>query len=349
METYRVFISYSHEDRELAEIIVNALKENGLKPMWDKNFNYGQGFHVQIKNFIAHSHVFMPFITETSSRRGWVHQEIGFATALNVPVLPITRGQVPGELLQQLLAVPFSSDAEELRSRLNLRVFEKLVSEAQGSARPLFYCAEYREDRTRMMVEYSKSVLHLEEYGRVRQKGGLSSFHIPDKSPQHSEWKDRFGAFYDESHCLLQREERKTLEKHARKEGCSLIIDPYIDFQRFGSKAGPSRLKSLIEFLESKVIDDIVVSIVSPEQRDEHYLTIVGDWFASEAVSASLDKGIRQTIFTRHAPSIRKRIEAFDEEVEHHLKEQGVKPECSKKAAIAKLQQLLTDLNNAHQ
>lgn len=81
MNTYRVFISHSHEDLEKVENIVKALKENGLTPMWDKNFRYGQGFHEQIKNFISHAHVFMPFITEAFSKRGWVHQETGYAMA----------------------------------------------------------------------------------------------------------------------------------------------------------------------------------------------------------------------------------------------------------------------------
>ena len=58
---FRVFISYSHEDRSLVEGIAAILEANGLKPMWEENFAYGQGFHEQIKNFIAHAHVFSPF------------------------------------------------------------------------------------------------------------------------------------------------------------------------------------------------------------------------------------------------------------------------------------------------
>jgi len=73
--------------------------------MWDKTFSYGHGFHEQIKRFIAHAHIFLPVITEASSRRGVVHQEIGYAMALNVPVLPVTVGIIPGEMLQPLHVV----------------------------------------------------------------------------------------------------------------------------------------------------------------------------------------------------------------------------------------------------
>ncbi len=41
-----------------------------MMPMWDKAFSYGHGFPDQIKTFIAHAHVFLPVITEASSRHG---------------------------------------------------------------------------------------------------------------------------------------------------------------------------------------------------------------------------------------------------------------------------------------
>lgn len=38
---YRVFISYSHEDKKLVEQITTVLQENGLQPMLDKSFASG--------------------------------------------------------------------------------------------------------------------------------------------------------------------------------------------------------------------------------------------------------------------------------------------------------------------
>jgi len=111
MDSYRVFSSYSHEDVDLAESIAYALNENGLTPLWDRHLSFGRGFESQIKSFIAHSHVFLPVITASSSVRGWVHQEIGYATALRVPVLPVCQGRLPGEMLQMLHAVALGTDA----------------------------------------------------------------------------------------------------------------------------------------------------------------------------------------------------------------------------------------------
>ena len=66
---YRVFISYSHQDQHLADCVEGVLR-NIAQVMWDREFRYGYGFHDQIKRFIAHSHVFVPIITENSSQRG---------------------------------------------------------------------------------------------------------------------------------------------------------------------------------------------------------------------------------------------------------------------------------------
>jgi hypothetical protein len=164
---YRVFISYSHQDAELVDRISSILEENGLQPMLDKGFSSGHGFTNQIKNFIAHSHVFMPVITKESSSRGWVHQEIGYAMALNIPVLPISNGQMPGQMIQELQAVRWE----------------------EGK-----YWRRKNKPKLSMMVSYAKKVLELDAFGHVRQKGSLSSFHIPDQPITHPDWEARYGS-----------------------------------------------------------------------------------------------------------------------------------------------------------
>lgn len=77
----------------------------------------------------------------------------------------------------------------------------------------------------------------------------------------------------------------------------------------------------------------IEIVAVKPERSEDH-LTIVGDWFAADAISASIGTGIRQTIYTRHAPSIQSLIESFDEEFGQHLKDLGVTAEDSVPASL---------------
>lgn len=342
METYRVFISYSHADRELVEKIVILLQENGLDVLWDHNLSFGHGFTEQIKNFIAHSHVFMPIITEASSHRGWVHQEIGFAMALNIPIWPLTKDKLPGEMLWHLHAMAISDNFEILKNQLSKEELNKLIRRHQRDSRPMFECAEQQEDRTLMMVEYANNILELNRDAHVWQKGGLSSFHIPDSPLSNQVWKDRYGAHYSEYRCKLQRQERQTLEKHARDKGCSLILDTAISYERYGYFSKIARLKTIMEFLESMSDKEVIVAFLRPEQHHrEHHITIVGDWFIAEAAYAHMDVGIRQTIFTRYAPSIRSRIETFDEEIGLLLDESGILPENSRKHAIIEIQKAL--------
>jgi hypothetical protein len=180
----RVFISYFQRDRKLVEQVERVLRHNGLDTLWDENFEFGHGFPEQIKNFIAHAHVLMPIITSTSP---WVHQEIGYAMALNVPVLPVCQGELPAGLAHQLHALALSEDPAMSPRQLSRETFDKLVSRAQRTSRPLYECAEQLEDRTLLMVEYAQNILELGAKSdvRVRHKGGLSSFHIPDALPHH--------------------------------------------------------------------------------------------------------------------------------------------------------------------
>jgi len=342
---YRVFISYSREDSDLVDKIVAILEENGLHPMHDKDFGPGEGFPDQIKNYIAHSHVFMPVITKESSGRGWVHQEIGYAMALNIPVLPISYGEDPGQMIRDLQAIKWEDlekNLEKNRQWLSLKKFKSIVRRAQADSHPLYECAELQEDRTKLIVDYARKVIDLDSYGHVRQKGALSSFHIPDNPITHPSWKERYGSFeISEYRLRLQREERIVLEEHARAKGCSIIIDPYLTYGTYGPGAKKSRINELLEFLDSIPRDKVKVA-VQKHMPKAHNIIIVGNWFAADAVSAAIGKGYQQTIFTRYAPTIQAKIELFDREFEEILKPQGIALEDSKDYAVKILKDMLS-------
>lgn len=344
---YRVFVSYSHQDAKLVDRISMILVENGLSPMLDRSFSSGHGFTNQIKNFIAHSHVFMPVITKESSSRGWVHQEIGYAMALNIPVLPISNGQMPGQMIQELQAVRWEEGKYWRRinkPKLDMKVFDSLVRRAQLESQALFECAQYQEERTTMMVAYAKKVLELGAHGHVRQKGGLSSFHIPDKPITHPDWETRYGPLKPGDYrCRLQREERLALEEHARQSGCSLIIKPSLTYSKYGEAARKARLTELLAFLES-MPDHLVRVAVSERMPTSGNITMVGNWFLAESVSAAIGGGYQQTIFTRHAPSILAKLEVFDRELEELLKMQPGGAANSKKFVLKSIASMIKNI-----
>lgn len=344
MSKYRVFISYSHQDLDLVLRIVQILEDNDLTPMWDRDFAYGQGFHKQIKNFIAHAHIFLPIITETSDQRKWVHQEIGYAMALNVPVLPVAVGKLPGEMLREIHAIQAGADLSALKQPLSRAAIHNLVRSRAETGCALYQCAEFAEDRASTMVKYCDDVSALGFRDVVRQKGALSSFHIPDKTITHPVWQARYGPVNrGHGHTQLQRKERIALEDHARTAGCKLIINPYIVYVQYGDAARRVRLECLLEFLASMPDDKCQVAIHEQMEHAES-VTILGDWFAAESVSAQIGQGYRQTIFTRHAPSMMSKIDAFDQEFRERLAAHGWVAETSRTAAISTIQEVIAGL-----
>lgn len=342
--SYRVFISYSHDDSAAASSIVSVLKDNGLTVLWDQDFAFGRGFEEQIKSFIAYAHVFLPLITARSSQRGWVHQEIGYALALNVPVLPVAVDVLPSQMLERLHAVRVTEDAARLKADLSEAVIAKLVDAVADPAQALFQCAAQQEERSTMIARFAREVISLGAHGHVRHRGGLSAFDIPAQPVSNSLWRQRYdgmprSAFQHE----LLREERLALGEHAKHEGCSLILNIDGTYDRYGPAARRSRLGVLRAFL-SEMPDDRVRVAFDPEMAHGDNLLLVGDWFVAAAASGLQGAGYRQTILSRHAPTMRRRVAQFDEELDDLLAQAGTAPTDSRRVAIEAIDRVLASL-----
>lgn len=343
MIPYRVFISYSHDkdDQELVHQISENLEKEGLTVMWDQKFSVGTGFHEQIKNFIKYSHVFLPIVTKSSSERGWVHQEIGYAVAHNIPILPLAIEMLPDAMMRELHAILVPRDPEIIREKLKYNVFANLIQRYENPIYATYQCAEFTEDRAILMEKYARDVLWMKKYGIVRQKGGLSSFHIPGEVITHRVWKDRYGKVRMSSyHCRCQRAERLALEEHAAQEGCKLIISPDLTYNVYGRAARKKRLEWLIKFLDSSNGKKAKIAFYS-EKETHSSITIVGNWFYSESHSGKQGRGYNQTIFTSHAPSIEHRIELFDQEFSELLDNMGWDENNCREKAIERIKEII--------
>ncbi len=350
MTRYRVFISYSHDDEaqdsKIAQI-ESALEANGLEPMSDKHLPWGKGFTDEIKILIEHAHVFLPVITVLSNERRWVHQEIGYALAMGVPVLPLVWGDsdpcLPEGMVQQLQAVTVQDDGADLSDKLKHDQFRHRVTEYANPAHTPYRCALLHEDRTELMADYARKLTGMGKYACVRQRGALSSFHLPTETPRHRVWRDRDGgADRGERLHKLQREERLALGEHAAAAGCRLMINPYIPFERYGQYARKCRLQSLLRFLTDQSFEDVQVVINEVDQSES--LTIVGDWFAAQSAVARLGTGYLQTIFTRHAPTVTRQIKEFDDEFAEKLADLGWTPESSRARAVDEIEGIVKGL-----
>jgi hypothetical protein len=339
----RVFISYTRDDINLVKKIKTALEKHKIfEVLFDQDLSPGHGFHEQIKDYIATSHIFMPLITEKSDSHKWVHQEIGYAIALNIPVLPITTKSVdPGGLLQTIQALKIDENADNFEGYFNKNFIESVLDTKKSY--PLFVCAHLPEERAILMVKYAEKILKLNHKGLIRQKGGLSSFHIPDACILDQAWNDRYyPETRNEFHKRVQRNERLALEKHAFPEGCRLIITPAYAIKNKSIHSARSRLNTLIQFLENKKLRNAVIGIQS-SQTEAQSLTIVGNWFLAESVSFRPGDGFTNTFFTHNTTEINQRIEDFDCELCSLLKD-GWNENNSREKAIEKLKQTIAAL-----
>jgi hypothetical protein len=316
---YRVFISYSHDDIDKAAKVDEILKKNGLIPMWDSNLSPGHGFSDEIKNFIINSHVFLPLVTKKSMEGGWVHQEIGFSTAMNIPTLPVMlEEQVPQGMIGHLHAVKYAD--KDLQSILSWEIFNNLVKKAECGSTPYYELASNVKKRTEMIIKYSRNILKLGEddfSGEIRQISTTSSFNLPLAPPNAQIWDDFFDGYFDEELFDLLRKERKILTKHAERKGCKLIINPSLAKKNYNDSYSV-KIKELIKFIKEF---NGKLNIIIDNKNLPRNITIVGDYFVAESINAPFGKGYQQTIFTRHAPTVKDRIHYFDLEYDYLLKE----------------------------
>lgn len=350
MHQFRVFISYSHEDLKLAVQVNEALRGLNLKPVWDRDIGPGTPFSDAIKGLIANAHLFMPLISENSQHRPWVHQETGYAMAINIPVLPIAFGNLPGEMISQLQAISVrlksadEFDETDLVEQLKCINIEQLVIPPPARSGAIVEVADYPEERTELMSRCANRVMELGSYVHLRQRGALSSFSIPNRLLNDPVWDLRGDSsqFY-RKHL---RNERIALEQHARQSGCSLILDPDTFVARM-SGDNPirmhSRLSTLREFLESMPDEKVQVAITRRAQ--EGNVTILGDWFVAESQAPRPGEGYRQTVFSWHAPTVLKELRRFDQEFEEYNRQSGLEPNASRKAAIAKIKEVIASLS----
>lgn len=338
---FRIFISYSHEDQHLAQIADAILAELGYIPLWDHHIRAGTPFSEAIKGLIHNAHIFMPLITESSSKRPWVHQETGYAMALGIPILPVAVDEIPGQMAAELQSVVVKADFSNFKEKLGGQDLERLVLSSLRQPFSNLEISDWAENRTQLLVNNANRVIELGYHGRVRQRASLSSFSIPDKDPANPIWNLREGLVQRSPyHRELLRQERRALEAHAAVAGCDLIIDPEFCLERNGKEATQTRLRLLLQFLESPTGEKTCVAL-SPQARGGN-LTLVGDWFSAESVSPRAGEGHRQTVFNWHAPGVLRTLRAFDEEFNEILGETSLQPQESRLAAMQRIREQIT-------
>jgi hypothetical protein len=340
---YRAFVCYSHQDDGIARSVVAALEQVGLIGLMDKHLSSGLDYFRQIQEFIQSAHLFVPIITERAVHQPWVNQEIGFAHALNVPVLPIGIGVDPKGLIQNLQAISTKEDLSNLPEQLERTDFEEIVGSKAKACRILVEIAADAIDRPRLMAQYGEKVLaESGKYGGglVRQRAYYTSFSLPDEGVQQPVWDHReHGQRRSPDYLEAQRRERQVMEKLAKTFGCRLIIDPRREVFPGLDVGWRARLEVLRNFIADPRVRNL--EVMPAKLREPHNVVLVGDRFLAEADSRMAGQGYLRTQFTWHAPTVFGRIRRFDEEFADLCRAGGIRPKESRRHTIGVIDELL--------
>lgn len=342
----RAFVCYSRSDADLAKRVVAVLGGNLLKydVLWDQKIAGGEHFNEAIRNFIAHSHVFVPVITPQASQRGWVHQEIGYAVGMDVEICPLLIDGAKPEGLTEIyqgIDVPAGADEQAIGDLILEKMKLRTVQYSDQRRRGCYWCANDRLERANLIGDAALTVTAMGRSGMVRHHGAYTSFSIPNADLTADIWLERHGEVREKALLKAEFKERDELEKHAKVQGCRLIVRPKLNDGNFCGESGRAcRMKTLKDFLEKNPHEE-TYALIDPDVRDLPSQLLVGNWFSAESRISDSRLGYRQTVLTRHAPTVEEHREEFDRRFDRMLKEAGLSLQNCREATIDYLEREL--------
>jgi hypothetical protein len=314
---YRCFLSYDHKDHALGMRLRAALEELGHDVIWDGEIRPGVLWRETLEQMISYAHFVVPLVTPSSQNSAWVHEEVGYALGLNLPIISVAVNAEPlQEMAGRLQALRFDANAQGLEGALESVDFQAVVTSAGASPTPMrVEVARLPEERPILIARIATELSAARRYATVRKRTRLSAFAIPDKPPSSPLWATHYPKRQlSEQQRVNRRAERRALSVHAKEAGCRLIL--HLDLtdsldQLGGASVAVAKLETLRTFFEQ--MPDEKVQAVFSRTPPHGTLTILGDYMKAEAL-AYAEGGFHQTIVTRHAPTVLQSVNNFDDE-----------------------------------
>jgi hypothetical protein len=326
MYPYRIFVSYSHLDRETADGVAAHLRDLGLRPFSDIDFKFGEAFHELIREHILSAHIFMPLMTDSSIAQPWIHQEAGFAIGSSIAVLPVLLGRRSDSagLTSQIQGVQLFEDLSNIRERLTVDLIEDFSTRVREPEFAIYQTATEPDRRLELMIERAVEVLRWGYFGRVRESSTLSSFSFPDAPLDSTVWDQCEGKSKKPTQLRrLHRELRRSLERHVREEGCDLLLCPQDALLGMDLDSWRSRLGVLKDFLQSMPEGKVRLAL-RPRPAPTNQL-LIGDWFGARSTANTMG-AYTETMITKHSFVVKRQISLFQAELEQYAIEGGDQP-----------------------
>lgn len=118
MSGRNIFLSYSHNDSEIALDFYDKLKKHGLTVWMDKkDMSLGTSWTSAIENAIDNASVIVFLITPNAKDSQWIKEEVKLARSKGKAILPVyLEGDIPESLTEHqmldLSAIALSDDFE---------------------------------------------------------------------------------------------------------------------------------------------------------------------------------------------------------------------------------------------
>ena len=144
-----VFFSYTYDKHQLVEEIKVKLSRHGFSCfMAEIDIPTSERWEERIKKALMSSHVVVAFLTGEYHKSLWTDQELGFAVARNIPIIPINLGQKPYGFISQFqeLKCDTAKIADKLISCINsLEVGEIEDLNSYGAVYSLVHASSFKE------------------------------------------------------------------------------------------------------------------------------------------------------------------------------------------------------------
>jgi hypothetical protein len=319
MESYRFFVSYLHEDVQIAEAIAVALRKLGHRLFWDPKIEPSLLFRDVIQREISRTQFFLPLLTSDALRSTWVQQEIGYAIGANVRVVPIVfdtednLGMLEGREWLRGRRRFTPGDWHSLFEKQN---WGRILRVGHTDQTAVYHYYNNEGDRSKAIEDAAQYVLAEaepdrgggaeKEYVRVFQLSPMTSFSISPNS--------RLQGPYDWCHFR----EQESLARLVEHGGGNLWIAPCYWRKGYRRDVHVDKAQNLRTFLADHQHDGKVNVVVEMSTSGQSEL-IVGDYWRASSVWGGKT---REMISTWHSPTVLNYRERLEKEFRKRFDEQ---------------------------
>jgi len=248
----KVFISYSREhDKIVAGLISHVLTCQGFKTLFDRRLYSGANIADHICKLISQSHAVVMILSQKSIDSPWINQELGYALALNKPIIqiPIERPIKPCGMFEGLNV--FDYDTDWFNDENSIKQLTNHIHEAIEEKDTSPSIIKTREERTIEITSYFNNLNELLQKDinknvllKLYKRTSISIFSVKGHLKEGSQ---RYNDYYWE----LLRKQRKSIEKLIdNNENVHVRLHLDVERREYKDNIELERLNDLIKYIE---------------------------------------------------------------------------------------------------